>query len=36
VDPKAVAAGRFDLIADEARAFVEVVRHARGGVGVWR
>jgi 2-dehydro-3-deoxyphosphogluconate aldolase/(4S)-4-hydroxy-2-oxoglutarate aldolase len=36
VDPKAVAAGRFDLIVDEARAFVEVVRSARGGVGVWR
>ena len=36
VDPKAVAAGRFDLVVDEARAFVEVVRHARGGVGVWR
>ena len=33
-DPKAAAAGRFDEITANARAFVDAVQHARGAVGV--
>jgi 2-dehydro-3-deoxyphosphogluconate aldolase / (4S)-4-hydroxy-2-oxoglutarate aldolase len=32
VDKKAVAAGRFDIIADNARHFIQAVQRARGGV----
>ena len=36
VDPKAVAAGRFDVISGNARQFVDAVRAARGAQAVGR